>query len=100
MGCIKYATFVSDMKPRKNKAKNDKLRQAKKRMRVKRETSQKWDYGFGSEWDQENEEEADSNWDSMTSFDAKLRTTQDELDRLQGELAACQTGLAVPGERA
>ena len=29
----------------------------------------------------------------MGSFDDELRTTQDEIDRLQGELAACQTGL-------
>ena len=91
---------MTALKPRKNQAKKLKLRDAKKRMRAKRQTSKKskkWDYGFGGEWDEEDEEAEASNWDSMTSFDAELRTTQDELDRLQGELAACQTGLAVPG---
>ena len=104
VGCVKYAEFVSDLKPRKNKMKMEKLRNARKRMRAKHGTaaaskkSEKWDYGFGDEWDQDeqgeqDEQAAESNWDSMGSFDDELRTTQDEIDRLQGELAACQTGL-------
>ena len=104
VGCVKYAEFVSDLKPRKNKMKMEKLRNARKRMRAKHGTaaeskkSEKWDYGFGGEWDEDeqgeqDEQAAESNWDSMGSFDDELRTTQDEIDRLQGELAACQTGL-------
>lgn len=99
VGCVKYTTSVDTLKPRREgREKVDILRDAKKRLRTRREDSSKWDYGFGDEWDQEDDEAAEDNWNSMASFDDELRITQDELDRLQGELAACQTGLAIPGK--
>ena len=39
VGCVKYAEFVSDLKPRKNKMKMEKLRNARKRMRAKHGTA-------------------------------------------------------------
>jgi hypothetical protein len=99
VGCVKYTTSVDTLKPRREgREKVDILRDAKKRLRTRREDSSKWDYGFGDEWDQEDDEAAEDNWNSMANFDDELRITQDELDRLQGELAACQTGLAIPGK--
>jgi len=92
VGCIKYTTAVDTLKPKRSKEKKARLRDARRRLRTRREKAPKWDYGFGGEWDQEEDAET-SNWDTMASYDTELRTTQDELDMLQGELAACQTGL-------